>query len=315
MKKRNLFLVGIVLFIILAAATVRFPFKKQEKISPHLIRKQIINEKYMEATPFSWKGEILYLLSERDDKNKSFYLSINRLMDNKLVSGRFGKGLSLAHALVDNGYLYVFGTENWTIPGESRIYMIQTDDLKKFSEPKLVYEAKEGQKIFNTSVTKNEITGEFVMAIESDEPGYVPFTINFLKSKDLNNWTIVDGAVYGKDAYVACPTLKFSDDYFYLLYGREFFYDPNCKECKTYITEVARSKNLIDWESSSYPFIMPLGDSKEGSSAADVDLAELKGVTHILYSISDQSTWGKIRYAIYEDTTSNLLDSFFPKHR
>ena len=251
------------------------------------------------------------MLVKRNDKAKQFFLTINEYGSGKKISHDFGEGLSLASAYVDGNTLYVFGTKDWTKYGESAIYQIKSDNLKDFSEPMLIYKAKEGQRIFNTSVTKNIKTGKFAMAIEVDETGFTPFSIQFLLSDDANIWEMDESNVFGKEIYVACPTLKYVEGYYYLLYGVEDFYDPNCKDCKKYITKISRSKDLYKWESSAIPFLIPLTDGSEGLSAADVDMAEYNDKTYILYSISDQSTWGSMKSATFNGATERLFNIFF----
>ncbi|RKY68572.1 MAG: hypothetical protein DRP97_06130, partial [Candidatus Latescibacterota bacterium] len=52
----------------------------------------------------------------------------------------------------------------------------------------------------------------FVMAYESKEGKYPPFTIKFAESLDLRAWTKIPGAIYGTDRYTACPALRYVDD-------------------------------------------------------------------------------------------------------
>jgi len=271
----------------------------------------LFSDKYMESNPFFWDGKLYYLISDRNDAEKKHSLVIYDHEKKEKISPHFGDKLSLASAFVEGDTLYIYGTKDWTEFGKSEIFEITSKDLQDFSEPRSVFKATADMRFFNTSVTKDNDNGVYVMALETDEKDKTPFTIRFLKSWTLDEWQLDDYSVYGKDTYVACPTIRHVDGQYYLLLGDEHFYDPNCPECKQYITRIAKSADLVKWETSAIPFLLPDPDGSEGLSAADVDLAEFEGKTYIHYSISDQSTWGDLKTASFNGSMKQLFSLFF----
>lgn len=288
-------------------ASNRAAVVRQEMIT----KGKLFSDKYMESNPFVLNGKLYYLISDRNDEENKHSLVIYDHEKKEKISPHFGDQLSLASAFVEGDTLYIFGTKHWTEYGKSEIFEITTTDLQHFTEPRSVFKAREHMRFFNTSVTKDEARNVYVMALETDEKDKIPFTIRFLKSWTLDEWQLDEYSAYGKDTYVACPTIRYVGDSYYLLLGDEHFYDPNCPECKQYITRIAKSKDLITWETSAIPFLLPDPDGSEGLSAADVDLAEYEGLTYIHYSISDQSTWGDLKTATFNGSMKELFSLFF----
>ena len=99
--------------------------------------------------------------------------------------------------------------------------------------------------MFNTSVCK--AGDRFIMAIEVGKPPEVvgvPFTSRFAESKDLLHWKLLPAeCVFTKERYSACPSIRFLDGRFYMLY-LETLAGPR------YETYLVRSKDLVRWESS-----------------------------------------------------------------
>lgn len=286
---------------------VEVPVKRKETIE----KGELFSDKYMESSPFVWKGKLYYLISDRNDAEKKHSLVIYDHEKKEKISPHFGDQLSLASAFVDGDTLYMYGTKDWTVFGNSEIFEITSKDLQNFTEPRSVFKANENMRFFNTSVTKDEDNEVYVMALETDEKNRTPFSIRFLRSWTLDEWQMDEYAVYGNDTYVACPTIRHLDGAYYLLLGDEHFYDPNCPDCKQYITRIAKSTDLIKWDTSAIPFLLPDPDGSEGLSAADVDLAEYEGKTFIHYSISDQSTWGDLKTATFNGSMKQLFSLFF----
>ena len=275
--------------------------------------KDVLNP-HMEGTPFVWKDKLYYFVSERGDTPASLRLSIYDFTTRQRIA-LFAEHqqLLLGSAFVDGNTFYAFATKNHTEYGKSQIYMIQSKDLRSFSKPLLIYHAPEKQQIFNTSVTRNSDTGEYVMAFETTTKGELtPFTVYFLKSKDIVRWALVDGVVFGKDMYVASPTLKYLDKWYYLWFLMKEYNDPNCPNCTTYVTKIARSKDLSTWQTSPHFFMVP-DRSDEGINVSDVDLTEFNNRVYILYAVGDQDKWTNMRLAVYDGTLRSLVQNFFPK--
>jgi beta-xylosidase len=272
-------------------------------------QKQILNN-YVESSPFIWEGKLYYLIIERDMiGKKETYLAIYNLKNKKRVA-RFGQGLSLASAIVHNKILYIYGTKKWQKRGESEIFVITTNDLKNFTMPNLVYKAVENQSIFNTSVTYDSDKDRFIMAFETDESNFVAFSIRFLESTDLVNWSLISDIVFGKDIYAACPTIRYINGYYYMWFLMEEFSDPNCKKCVTYVERISRSKDLLDWETSPHYFLVP-DRPDEGINTSDLDIIEFQRKSYIFYSVGDQATWSHTKYAVYDGNLSELVNEFF----
>jgi alpha-L-fucosidase len=163
---------------------------------------------------------------------------------------------------------------------------------------------QENEHLFNSSVCA--AGDHFVMAYESNDSKYVPFSVKFAVSPDLQNWTKVPDAVFGKDRYTACPCIRYVDGEYYLMYlehrtPRWFF--------ETYL---ARSKDLKSWElSPRNPLLTPRDN--DGVNASDPDIVEFDGKTHLYYSVGDQQTWTKLKVATYPGSLSQFYKSQFPE--
>ena len=188
-----------------------------------------------------------------------------------------------------------------------------------------------GWSIFNNSVCKGD--GRYVMAIEIDAPPEetgVRFTIRFAESKDLRTWKLTPSScVYAKDRYTSCPTLRFADGRYYLMYCEEL---PGPK----YPTYMLRSADLARWESSPLNPVMKLSREDhevaagaQGLTAADreriakaadvcnsdVDLCEFKGKVVLYYCWGNQNGIEHLAEARYDGTLKSFLKGFFPASR
>lgn len=208
---------------------------------------------------------------------------------------RFAEGYSLASALAHEGALYVFASR-FEPDGWSDVTQFKSKDLRNWEQSVAVKQEREH--LFNSSVCA--AGDRFVMAYESDDSRYRPFTIKFATSSDLRIWTPLPGAIFGTDRYAACPCLRYVDGWFHLLYlehrtPRWFF--------ETYL---ARSKDLISWEFSPANPILTPGEN-DGINASDPDIDEFQGRTYLYYSTGDQRTWSKLRRATYEGPMADFF--------
>ena len=280
-----------------------------------------------------WKGELKYLTSEGRLGTEGFYLAIYDYETNSKVA-TFGKGLTMASAIVHDDKLYIFGTKN---PGQqldkdkktnakvrSEIYLITSDDLKSFSDPILLVRASNIQGFNNTSATRNPITGKFTMALELYEEGLAVFSIRFLESNDLIHW-IFKPYIFTNQFYVASPSIRHINGYYYLWFLKESIAssdDPafevkradwkNRKDKinRIWVTSLARSKDLASWEVSRKTFLTP-DQTDEGLNTSDLDLVEWNEKTYIFYMVGDQATWGRIKLAISDTFLNNLVEEYF----
>ena len=178
---------------------------------------------------------------------------------------------------------------------------------------------------YNTSLAKGKDC--YVMAIEIGKPeeiAGVPFTIVFAKSKDLKTWELLDPTkyVHTKDRYSACPVIRYSNGYYYMIYLEEF---PLYKFCPY----IARSVDLLCWEIAPVNPVLFYGDedrvlagdfSEEeierintslNTNNSDVDLCEFNGKTIILYSWGNQMGREFLAQAEYDGPLSEFFESFF----
>lgn len=286
-----------------------------------------------ETTPFVWRGKLKYLTNEGRFGNEGFYLAIYDYETNSKVA-IFGKGLTMASAIVRDDKLYIFGTKN---PGQqldkdkktnakvrSEIYLITSDDLKSFSDPILLVRALNIQGFNNTSVTRNTTTGKFTMALELYEEGLTVFSIRFLESNDLIHW-IFKPYIFTNQFYVASPSIRYVNGYYYLWFlkeslanaddpafevKREDWKNRKDKINRIWVTSLARSKDLASWEVSRKTFLTP-DQIDEGLNTSDLDLVEWNRKTYIFYMVGDQATWGKIKVATSDTSLNNLVGEYF----
>lgn len=268
-----------------------------------------IHNNFVESSPFMWKNKLKYLLSERDDKKKFYNLAIYDFETRKKEI-TISEGYGLASATVIDDVLYVTATKNWFTFGKSEVYLFVSDDLKTFSVPKLILQAEENQKIINTSLSKNTQNNKLVLVYEFEDTNMKPFSFSFLTSEDGKIWIKNDELVFGKEVYVGCPSIKYIDNYYYLFFMTNEFYDPNCITCISYVTKVARSIDLKNWQTSQQNFLFPDLDS-EGSNNSDVDLVEYKNGTIVFYAIGDQVKAGGIKYAFSKLPIDKLVSQYF----
>jgi len=254
-----------------------------------------------EAAPLVWKNKLTVMKCLRPASGgvaKDYHLVLQD-EESKAELARFAEGYSLASCMVADGKFYAFASR-YAQDGWNDVTMFSSADLKTWSQKVVIPQEKEH--LFNSSVCADD--QGFVMAYESDDGAYTPFTIKFARSKDLENWTKEPGAILGPDRYAACPCIRYSGGYYYVLYlehrkPRWFF--------ETYI---ARSKDLKQWEvSAANPVLTP--GLTDGINASDPDIVEFGGKTWIYYSAGDQRTWSRLKRAVYPGPLSVFLASWF----
>ncbi len=239
-----------------------------------------------EAAPLVWQDRLILLecIRPATGGNKADYFITLKDAQTGRQLARFGEGFGLASALVHDASIYVFASRYDAGGSWNDVTLFKSKDLHSWEQATVV--KQEQEHLFNSSVCVGE--QGFVMAYESDDPKYPPFTIKFAKSADLEHWTKVPDTVFGADRYAACPCIRYVDGNYYLMYlehrqPRWFF--------ETYL---ARSKDLKSWESSpSNPILSP--GLNDGVNASDPDIMEFQGRTYLYYSVGDQRTWTKLR--------------------
>jgi len=278
----------------------------------------------VETTPVVWKGRLYRFeyVRERhwDNKTgKSYFRFIDVQKDEPTPP--FAVGYHLGSAHVEGETMYVFGVNAWD--GDT-IQVFWSKDLKTWSERTAL--KLPGWGLFNNSVCKGP--DRYIMAFEVGRPPEVvgcPFTTRFAESQDLIHWKLIgEESVYTKDRYSACPTIRWLDGYYYMIYLE-------AKPGPTYEPYIVRTRDLIHWELSPLNPILRHGveDKLIGNpkltpaqrdhiakavniNNCDVDLCEFQGRTIICYCWGNQQGTEFLAHAVYEGTLKSFLQGFFP---
>ncbi len=256
-----------------------------------------------ECTPIVIDGDLLTVTFERVAAHGTGIV-VHRLATREVVA-RIPWDRGLGCAIVADGQVRVFGSSDWTERNHIATALLSRD--WKISETVHALDAVEGQKIFNTSVAP--CPGGYIMAYEVDEPNMVNFSIRFARSTDLVHWERI-GEVFEPDVYAACPTIRYHDGWYYILYLRHF---------KHYVTCVARTRDLTAFQrfegNSRWPasvaVLSPKGCPHEGSNNSDIDMVEWHGTVVFTYCDGDQRTWMNLRTAVYFGTAAQFFKEFF----
>ena len=150
-----------------------------------------------------------------------------------------------------------------------------------------------------------------------------PFTMFFAESADLSSWKVVKGARMGADRYTGAPMLRHFGDWFYFFH-LEGSYDEG------FVTRVARSRDLVEWEFSPRTvleydpwdkLIHPQANfttaeqleiaSAKDINASDLDMCEWKGKLVCFYSWGDQRGKEYSALATADCTERAFCESFF----
>jgi hypothetical protein len=278
----------------------------------------------VETTPVVFKGRLYRFEYVRDNypanETGASYFRFNDVATGKATPA-FAKGRHLGCAFVEGDTVYAFGVDKW---GGSQITVFRSKDMEQWEDRPALH--LPGWSVYNTSVCKAD--GRYVMAVEVGGPKEVvgvPFTIFFAESQDLLTWTpLPRECVYSKERYTACPALRYTDGYFYMVYLE-------ARPGPTYETHIVRSKDLRRWESSRLNPVLAFSDEDKrianpGLTAeqrkaiagakdinnSDVDLCEYRGRTVIYYSWGNQQGTEFLAEAVYEGTLADFLHSYFP---
>lgn len=290
-----------------------------------LIRKLgTIDLDLVEATPIVFRDKLYrFEYVRKDYKPNTSGDTYFRFIDaetGKATPG-FAQGYDLGCAFTEGDVMWAFGVDQWD---GSKIVAFRSDDLEHWEAAPALELPDWG--LFNTSVCK--AGDRYVMAIEVGRPPEVvgaPFTTRFAESKDLKSWTLLpEDRVYSKERYVACPSIRFLDGWYYMTY-LETLPGPN------YETYIVRSKDLIRWESSPLNPVMVASEKDKVIAApgltdeqrkkiagavdrnnSDVDFCEFQGRTIITYSWGSQLGTEFLAEAVYDGPLASFLQGFFP---
>ncbi len=263
---------------------------------------QLIRKDLCELSPVIWKGRLCYMdcvRPARGGNRADYYLLLTDAETGEELA-RFAEGYGLACAFVYKDTFYAFASRfennDW-----NDVTLFKSTDLKNWQSKIVIQQGNEH--LFNSSVCEGP--DGFVMAYESNDRTYPPFTTKFAVSKDLEDWTKMPEAIFGTDRYTACPCIRYVNGYYYVLYlerrfPRHYF--------ETYIT---RSKNLKTWERSSANPILTPNAIDDGINASDPDLVEFQGKTYIYYAVGDQLTWMNLKRVVYSGSLTHYLESWY----
>ena len=285
----------------------------------------------VEANPIVFKGKLWlmeYIRWERPDKRYrgndtgDSYFRFLDLGDMKTVTPAFGKGLHMGNAFVAGDRVIVTAVENW---GKGRFYQIESEDLVRWSEPRVILEDPSWQG-YNTTMCKAD--DHYVLSFELGRPRDIvgkPFTMFFAESADLKTWKLVKGARMGEDRYTGAPMLRHFGGWFYYFH-LEGDYRYGFK------TRVARSHDLKSWEFSPHvvldydpmdKMLYPVPtreftDSEKAYiagakdvNASDLDMCEFKGKLICFYSWGNQRGNEFSALAEADCTEREFCESFF----
>jgi hypothetical protein len=311
MVKKNILIYLYLIFLFFALA-IDSPGQELEK--PRLVKLPFAfsdaGRTPMENTPVLFNSRLLLVSNYRpggaEAKGKDAYLYIDDLKTGTEVA-RIGQGHSFVSALVDVNELNIFALEFsdfGRIMNSNGIDRLVTTDLKNWKTEKVIL-PEGSEHLFNTSVCLDD--KGYLMAYESDKP--VQFCFKFARSTDLSKWEKIPGLVFTgvKNEYSACPVIRYFNPFYYVIYLHNKIAGHN-----GYISFMARSKNLIDWELSPFNPILE-AEEGEGVNNSDVDIIEYEGKTYLYYATGDQETWGTVRVALYDGPMKDFYSNHFPE--
>ena len=298
---------------------------EEQKWTNKLVKKGKLDSPVVEATPFVFNDKLYCLDNWRKKFNHecdiinggnrclSDEVHIRDVDSNEIISIPL-VGYGFAVAFVWEKTVYIFGgkfrhDEKWMI---NSVYMIQSFDLKIWSEPIKVLEAEPQENFYNFGVCHNGC--RFVMLVETNDPQWPKFTFKYYSSEDLLNWIQIPGALYGVDKYVGGPALYFSKGYYYTLYLEEL--DDGWE------TRITRSKDLVTWEDAPEERAViphtpendahPLrGAGVKENNASDAEVCEWKGKTLAYFTGGDQQFGGDLQHAEFDGPMSAFLKHYF----
>lgn len=249
-----------------------------------------------EGFPFIWKSQLRYLSSPRIG-NTSAGLEIPGI-------GIVGpKNMLFVSGIVENETLYVYGVNGVSDFSQNMIWMTSSQDLINWTIPVAVLTSAPTEPFFNTSVSFGP--QGFVMTTEIHDPitGYYEFRISHAANL-IGPWS-APGPLY-KSTYSACPTVRYSNGYYYVTYLSVI---DETNSNIHYVTKVTRSKDLLSWDDA--PNVLFAPTIAQGSNMSDVDMIEFQGHLEMIVYDGDQMTWGNPLRAVYMGTFDQLMQETF----
>ncbi len=259
-----------------------------------------------EQTPVIFNGKYYEVVSVHpavggQENNINTYIVVMNVDGVNNIVARTGTFTSMCCAIVNGGTLYIYGTllSRNGITRDCQIpWVFYTQDLINFQSNQ-VFSTDPTNTIFNTSVCFDGT--RYVMALEA---GY--FNPVFAQSADGKNFTLMN-LKYQNGSYNACPTIRYSNGYYYMIY---LIYTNGL-----YNEMITRTADFVNWQDSvKNPVLVPDSfDMKDPSciDTSDIDMVEYGGQLHVYYCIGNQSSWFNIRRAYYNGTMANFFNWFY----
>ncbi|MEW6755642.1 MAG: hypothetical protein AB1505_32395 [Candidatus Latescibacterota bacterium] len=271
---------------------------------PALSHREVVRRDLCELTPLVWRERLCHLECVRPGsggRREDYYLLLREAASGRELA-RFATGFGLACGLVEAGEVHVFASR-WGEDGSwNDVTHFRSEDLVHW-ESRRVIEQEDGEHLFNTSVCCGP--EGFVMAYESNDPAYPPFTVKFATSQDLGHWQKESGAIFGSNRYAACPCLRWADGWYYMLYLE------HQTPLHAYETWITRSRDLRVWETSAANPVLRAEGVEEGINASDPELVEVDGRTYLYFAVGDQLTWMNLKRTAYDGPASAFLAGWY----
>ncbi|MBQ9940132.1 MAG: hypothetical protein IJO74_01170 [Clostridia bacterium] len=306
---------------------------RTSKIPPRktMVKKGTLKIGVVETTPVVWKDELYYFewvrnhgwgKTEGVTRDIGCYNFVN--IETQETTADFAFDHSFGCCYAEDDTMYVHGVRG--DGGGQILDVFWSKDLVNW-ETKQILEFPDDIMLYNTSVCKGP--DGYIMTIEiggSNPLVGKPFTILFAKSDNLLDWELLptDKYIYLQERYTACPTIRYFDGYYYIVYLEGL-------PCHRWLPYIVRTKDLVEMELGLINPIMcfdnddkivqyPENFTKEqldyiqnavDCNNSDVDFCEYKGQTVIMYSWGNQYGKEFLAEARYDGTLQEFLESFF----
>jgi hypothetical protein len=287
----------------------------------------------VEATPVVWQDRLLRFEWVRSDKwaagqnqrDLGYYHFVDMETEEE-VGKPFAFGGAFGCCYEENGMMYAHGVAGNGDPCRD-IDVYYSSDLIHWESKRAITLPDFVNSAYNTSVCKD--ADGYVMAIEVDGDRELlgrPYTMLFAKSKNLLDWELlpVDQYVFYKERYSACPSIRFYDGQYYIVYLEALPF-------ASYTPYVVRTPDLCHFEVAvANPFMMFDDNDKQlifperftdeekayvrdavDCNNSDVDFCDYHGKAVILYSWGNQLGKEFLALAEYDGSLEELLKSFF----
>jgi len=283
----------------------------------------------VETTPVVWENRLLRFEWVRNSawgEDVQREIGAYRFVDmaDESPLPQFALDHSFGCCYAEGGKMYVHGTRGGG--GGTVIDTFVSEDLVHW-ESSTALTFPEGIQLYNTSVCKDP--DGYIMAIEigGSHPAVGrPFTWVYAKSPDLLQWELLpmEEYSYSRDRYTACPTIRWYDGQYYLIYLES-------APLHRWIPYIVRTPDLLHYEAGVINPIMMFSDEDKkviyperftpeqldriaraaNCNNSDVDLCEYNGKTVITYSWGNQLGKEFLALAEYDGSEKEFLQSFF----